>query len=102
MSQFEDAINEGRFLILESVATEIRKLLLGTLIFTKIILKDELAQEKCVEIIRMIEEAEEAYVDTSLRDRFDRLESILNVIHKRAKGLFLLTEYIAKEKGKRD
>jgi hypothetical protein len=98
MSQFEDAINEGRFLILENIATEIRKLLLGTLIFTKIIWKDELAQEKCVEIIRMIEEAEEAYVDTSLRDGFDRLESILTVIHKRAKGLFLLMEYIAKSK----
>ncbi len=46
MSQFEDAINEGRFLILENIATEIRKLLLGTLIFTKIIWKDELAQER--------------------------------------------------------
>jgi hypothetical protein len=99
MSQFEDAINEGRFLILENIATEIRKLLLGTLIFTKIIWKDELAQEeKYVEILRMIEEAEEAYVDTSLRDRFDRLESILTVIHKRAKAIFLLTEYVAKEK----
>ena len=101
MSQFEDAINEGRFLILENIATEIRKLLLGTLIFTKIIWKDELAQEeKCVEILRMIEEAEESHVDTSLRDRFDRLDSILNVVHKRAKGLFLLTEYIAKGKQK--
>ncbi len=58
-------------------------------------------KRECVEIIRMIEEAEEAYVDTSLRDRFDRLESILNVIHKRAKGLFLLTEYIAKDQKER-
>ena len=88
MSQFEDAINEGRFLILENIATEIRKLLLGTLIFTKIICKDELAQEeKGAEILRMIEEAEETFVDNPLRDRFDKLENILNVIHKRTKGI---------------
>ncbi len=99
MSQFEDAINEGRFLILENMASEIRKLLLGTLIFAKIIWKDELAQEdKYAEILKMIEEAEEAFVDSSLRDSFDKLENILNVIHKRAKGLFFLMEYIAKSK----
>lgn len=98
MSQFEDAINEGRFLILENLATEIRKLLLGTLIFTKIILKDELAQEKCVEILKMIEEAEEAFLNDSLTNKFDRLEDILSLIHKRAKAIFLLTEYLAKEK----
>jgi hypothetical protein len=101
MPQFEDTINEDRFLVLEHMATEIRKLLLGTLIFAKIIWKDELAQEeKYVGMLKMIEEAEEAFVDSTLRDRFDRLESILTVIHKRAKGLFLLTEYIVKEKQK--
>jgi len=101
MSQFEDTINENRFLILEHMATEIRKLLLGALIFSKMMCKDELAQkEKGIEILKMIEEAEEAFVDSSLSDRFDKLENILSVIHKRARGLFLLTEYVAKEKQK--
>jgi hypothetical protein len=99
MSQFEDAIDENRFLVLEHMTTEIRKLLLGSLIFSKVIWKNALEQKpEGVELLKMIEEAEEAHVDTSLRDRFDRLESILNVIHKRAKGLFLLTEHIAKSK----
>jgi len=101
MSQFEDTINENRFLTLEHIATDVRKLLLGTLIFSKAIWKDELSQkEKGIEILKMIEETEEAFIDSSLKDRFDKLEDILSVIHKRAKGLFLLMEYVAKEKQK--
>jgi hypothetical protein len=101
MAQFADSTSEYRFLILESMATEIRKLLLGALIFGKTIWKDELAQKtEGIEILKMIEEIEEAFVDSSLRDRFDKLENILNVIHKRAKGIFSLMEYISKEKQK--
>jgi hypothetical protein len=101
MAQFEDTINEDRFIILEHMATEIRKKLLGALILAKVIWKDELVQkEKGMEIIKTIEEAEEAFVDASLTNRFDRLENILTLIYKRAKGLFLLMEYIAKEKQK--
>ncbi len=100
MAQFEDTISEDRFLILEHMATEIRKKLLGTLILAKVIWKDELVQkEEGMEIMKTIEEAEEAFVNGSLT-RFDKLENILNVIHTRAKGLFLLMEYIAKEKQK--
>ncbi len=101
MAKSEDTINEDRFLVLEHMATEIRKLSLASLMFAKVIWKEELEQkEKGVEIFKMIEETEEAFVDSSLRDRFDKLENILNVIHKRAKGLFFLMEYIAKEKQK--
>jgi hypothetical protein len=72
---------------------------LGSLIFSKVIWKDELAQKpEGVELLKMIEEDEDAFVDSSLRDRFDKLENILNVIHKRAKVLFLLMEYITKSK----
>lgn len=100
MAQFEDTINENRFIILEHMATEIRKKLLGTLILAKVIWKDELVQkEEGMEIMKTIEEAEEAFVDGSLT-RFDKLENILNVIHTRTKGIFLLMEYIAKEKQK--
>ena len=99
MSPFEDAINEGRFLILEHMATEIRKLLLGSLIFSKVIWKDELAQKpEGVEVLKMIEEAEDAFLDSSLTDRFDKLENLLTLIHKRAKRIFLLMEYVAKRK----
>jgi hypothetical protein len=98
MAQFADP-NENRFLILEHMATEIRKFLLGSLIFSKVIWKNELAQKpKGIEILKMIEEAEEAFLNDSLTSKFDRLEDVLSLIHKRAKGLFLLMEYIAKSK----
>jgi hypothetical protein len=35
MSQFEDAINEGRFLILENIATEIRELLYSQKLYVR-------------------------------------------------------------------
>jgi hypothetical protein len=100
MGQFENTINEDRFIILERMATEIRKKLLGALILAKIIWKDELVKkQEGREILKVIEEAEEAFVNDSLT-KFDKLEDILTVIHKRAKGLFLLMEYIVKEKQK--
>ena len=103
MAKSEDTINEDRFLVLEHMATEIRKLSLASLMFAKVIWKEELEQkEKGVEIFKMIEETEEAFVDSSLRDRFDKLENLLTVIHKRSRALFLLLEYIAKGKQTRD
>jgi len=67
----------------------------------KIIWKDELAQKKeGIEILKMIQEIEEAFVHSLLRDRFDKPENILKVIHKRTKGIFSLMEYISKEKQK--
>ena len=98
MAQFADP-NENRFLILEHMATEIRKFLVGSLIFSKFIWKYELTQkEKGAQLLKMIEEMEDAFLDSSLTNKFDRLENLLTLIHKRAKGLFLLTEYIAKSK----
>lgn len=40
----------------------------------------------------------EDFVDSSLADRFERLEDLLDVIYKRANGIFLLMEYISKNK----
>jgi hypothetical protein len=103
MAQSEDSMNEDRFLVLEHMATKIRKLSMASLMFAKMIWKEELAQrEKGVEIFKMIEEAEEAFVDNAVRDRFDRLENLLTVIHQRAKALFLLLEYFARGKQTRD
>ncbi len=103
MGQFEDTINEDRFLILEHMATEIRKILLGALVLSKVIWKNELEQKQVgMEILKVLEEAEKAFVNGSRTNRFDKLENILTLIHKRAKGIFLLMEYIAKEKQKTD
>ena len=37
-------------------------------------------------------------MNSSLTDRFEKLEDLLDVILKRAKGIFLLMEYISKSK----
>jgi hypothetical protein len=103
MGESEDTINEDRFLVLEQIATEIRKLSMGSLMFAKVIWKEELEQkEKGAEIFKMIEEAEETFVDSAVADRFDRLENLLAVIYRRSKALFLLLEYLAKGKQTRD
>jgi hypothetical protein len=67
--------------------------------FTKVTWKEDLEKEgKGAEILTMIEEAEEAFVDSAVADRFDRVENLLAVIHLRSKVLFLLLEYFAKRK----
>ena len=90
---FAEPTDEDKLIILENKATEIRKILLGALLLAKEIWKDELEQRKeGIEILKTIEEEEEAFINKSFTDRFEKLEGILNVIHKRAKGLFLLLD----------
>ncbi len=96
-----DRPNEERFETLENRLTEIRKLSLGTLLLAKEIWKDKLAQkEEGSELIKTIEEAEEAFVDSSLTNRFERCENILDVIYERTRGIFALLEYILKDNQK--
>jgi len=95
---FADA-DEVRFIKLENQATEIRKTLLGALMMAKDLWKSELEQkQEGTGIARAIKEAEEIFVDSALLDGFERLEAMLKVIHKRADGLFLLLQYIHKNK----
>ncbi len=95
---FADA-DEVRFIKLENQATEIRKKLLGALMLAKDLWKSELEQkQEGAEITKAIEEAEEFFVDSSLMDGVERLETMLKVINKRADVLFLLLEYIHNNK----
>ncbi|MBI4379324.1 MAG: hypothetical protein HY578_09525 [Nitrospinae bacterium] len=60
--------------------------------------EDKLRQEsESSKIIKVIEEAEATFIDSSLTDRFGRIENCLDVINKRAKGVFLFIEYILKK-----
>lgn len=98
---YTDIPDEDKLERLENKLTEIRKLLLGTLLLAKELWKDKLKQkEEVSEVMKAIEEAEEVFVDSSLTDRFERLENILDVIEKRVKGLFLLLETILKDQQK--
>ena len=96
-----DRPNEDRFETVENKLAEIRKLSLGTPLLAKEIWKDKLAQkQEWSELIKTIEEAEEAFVDSSLTDRLERCENILDVIYKRTRGIFALLEYILKDNQK--
>ena len=97
MAHLSDTIDRDnliRLLELEQKATEIRKVLLGALLLAKNIGKDKV--EQSADVMKVIEEAEYAFVNTSLIDGFDKLDDVLNVIHKRAKALFMVIEYISK------
>ena len=101
MVHFGDTENEDRFGMLGKKATEIRKLLFGVLLLAKEIWKDELEQKwEGIEVLKSMEKTEEAFVDNSLTDGFEKLENILDVIHKRAKGIFELMKYISEDKQK--
>lgn len=95
---FAEITDEDKFIRLEHKCTEIRKTLMGTLLLAKDLYKDELLNSReGEEVMRVLEEAEEAFVDISLTNRFARLENVLNVIQKRAQGLFILMEYLSKQ-----
>jgi len=99
MAWFEETSSEDRLIRVENKATETRKLLLGTLLLAKGVWKDDLKQKPAgLEVLRAIKEAEEDFMNSSLTDRFEKLEDLLDVILKRAKGIFLLMEYISKGK----
>jgi len=99
MAWFEETSSEDRLIRVEHKPTEIRKLLLGALLLAKGVRKDDLEQKPAgLEVLRAIKEAEEDFMNSSLTDRFEKLEDLLDVILKRAKGIFLLMEYISKGK----
>lgn len=98
MTESQDRLMEERLKGLEERATEIRKLLLGTLIIARerwmeLLEKDEDGKK----ILDFLEEAEASFVDSSIEDWLLRFESTLDVIHKRSGGLFALMEYVIKE-----
>ena len=99
MAWFEDMSEEDRLTRCENKAAEIRKLLFGTLLLAKEIYKDDLGQKPAgLEVLQAIEEAEEDFVNSSLTSRFEKLEDTIDVILRRAKGIFLLVEYTSKGK----
>ena len=70
LSDTTDRDNLIRLLGLEQKATEIRKALLGALLLAKDIGKDKL--EQGADVMKIVEEAENAFVNTSLTDGFDK------------------------------
>jgi len=93
---FGEITDEDSFIRLGNNCSEIRKTLMGVLLLAKALYKDEfLKSREGEEVIRALEEAEDAFLDSSLTNRFARLENVLDVIQKRVQGLYTLMEFLS-------
>lgn len=96
---FNEITDEERLIRLERISVEIRKTLMGTLLLAKDLYENELLKSReGKEVMGILEEAEDAFGETSLTNRLARLENVLDVIYKRSKGLYALTEHLVKHK----
>jgi hypothetical protein len=92
-------IEDDRFMFLEIKATQIRKLLLGSLLLAKDLWKDELLRTpEGLDVMRAVEEAEEEFIDPSITNNVEKLDNILGVINKRARAFVVLIDYLAQQK----
>jgi hypothetical protein len=94
-----DETGDERFMILENKASQIRKLMLGSLLLAKDTWKDELlSTPKGLDVLKIIEDAEEEFYDTSLTSSIEKLDSMLSVINSRARAFVVLLDYLAQHK----
>jgi len=99
MAWFEDTSDEGMLIRFENKITEIRKLLLGTLMLLRDMWEDDLKQTPDgIELLQTIEKIEETFLNSSSIDKFEHFDNLLDVTLERAKGIFLLVEYKSKNK----
>jgi len=91
--------HDNRFMILENKAAQIRKLMLGSLLLAKDTWKDELlSSPKGLDIMRVMEEAEEDFIDNSLTDPVERIDRALSVINARARAFVMAIDYLSLHK----
>ncbi len=96
MTDFHNELSDDPFRFLEIKATQIRKLLLGSLLLAKDAWKDALlGTPEGLRVLKTVEEAEEEFMDLSITEPFAKLDDILGVINKRARAVVVVMEYIA-------
>jgi len=96
--QFNETEDAG-FMILENKAAQIRKLLLGAILLAKDAWKDELlGTPRGLDVIEAMEDAEEEFIDSTLTDPMEKLDSALTVINTRARAFVVLIDYLAELK----
>jgi len=98
VDRFDEA-SDYRLTILENKAIQIRKLLLGLLLLAKDTWKYELlSTPKGLDVMKTMEEAEEEFIDFTLTDPIEKLDSALSVINARARVFVTLIDYLAQNK----
>ena len=81
-------------------ADEARKLLMGSLVLAREIHQEVLGKPEGADVVLALNEAEEVFIDTALTDELERLDCALDVIRKRAGAIFILMDYVSKEREK--
>ncbi len=99
MGDLFDEMGDDRLMIIENKAAQIRKLMLGSLLLAKDTWKDELLRTpQGLDVIKTLEEAEEEFIDPTITDTMEKLDSMLSVINKRARAFVVLIDYLAQHK----
>ncbi len=99
MTDLNDEMYDNRFMVLETKATQIRKLLLGSLLLAKDSWKEELSgTQEGVRVLQLIEAAAEDFIDLSIIDPVEKLDNVLTVINRRARAIVVVLDYIAHKK----
>ncbi|MGE5894039.1 MAG: hypothetical protein ACM34I_08300 [bacterium] len=98
-----ETCSNDRLKKLEATASEIRKLVFGALLLAKEIGKERIEKNfRNSELLKIIQEAEESFPDTSISDNVDRLENVLRIIRKRSQALFLLLDSLSRTQQRAD
>ncbi len=99
MTDLNNEMYDNRFMVLETKATQIRKLLLGSLLLAKDSWKEELSgTQEGVRVLHLIEAAAEDFIDLSITDPVEKLDNVLTVINRRARAIVVVLDYIAHKK----
>ena len=95
MTNFHD-IHDERFMFLEIKATQIRKLLLGSLLLAKDAWKEALfSTPEGLRVLKTVEEAEDDFIDLSVTDPVAKLDNVLGVINRRARAVVVLLDFLS-------
>jgi len=96
MVHFAGLTDEERIARLAHKASEIRKLLFGSLLLAKDTWKDELSRKpEGLKLLAATEKAEEAFAEGVHPDKTKGLEHTFGVISQRAQSIFDLMSYLS-------
>jgi hypothetical protein len=83
-------------MLLEIKATQIRKMLLGSLLLAKDAWKDDFGTSEGLRVLETLEEAEDDFIDPSISDPVAKLDNVLGVINRRARAVFVMLEFLSR------
>jgi hypothetical protein len=97
VTNFND-IHDERLMFLEIKATQIRKMLLGSLLLAKDAWQDALhGTAEGLHVLKTVE-AEDDFIDPSITDSVEKLDNVLGVINRRARAIVVVLDFLSRRK----